>query len=99
MKYLQKFMNQIGTKLLSTALAKKNAWAWKVCCYVQKTTTFFDIPAELVEGDILKSIRLFCPEICNPKSEQNFIILLISQTHGKLNVSNQLNDQFTDIQF
>lgn len=41
--------------------------AWKFCCYIQKTTTFSDIQTEFAEGDILKSIQLFCPEICNPK--------------------------------
>ena len=54
-------------KITLNSPVEKNAWAWKVCCYVQKTTTFSDIQAELVEGDILKSIQLFCPEICNPK--------------------------------
>ncbi len=41
--------------------------AWKFCCYIQKNNNFSDIQTEFAEGDILKSIQLFCPEIRNPE--------------------------------
>lgn len=52
-------------KITLGSSSKKDAW--KIYCYVQKNNNFSDIQAELVEGDILKSIQLFCSEICNPK--------------------------------
>lgn len=54
-------------KITLNSPGETNAWTWEVCCYAQKTTTFSDIQAELVEGDILGHINLFSPEICNPK--------------------------------
>lgn len=67
-------------KITLNSPGKTNAWAWKVCCYAQKTTTFSDIQAELVEGDILEHINLFSPEIYNPKKRAELCSTYVTDT-------------------
>ena len=67
-------------KITLNSPSETNAWAWKVCCYAQKTTTFSDIQAELVEGDILEHINLFSPEIYNPKERAELCSTYVTDT-------------------
>ena len=67
-------------KITLNSPGETNAWAWKVCCYAQKTTTFSDIQAELVEGDILEHINLFSPEIYNPKKRAELCSTYVTDT-------------------